>query len=147
MNKLKKFTVLGMTILLIGAMSVTAFATSYGTPAEIVAGLTGKSVDSVIEDKAASGKTYGTIAGEAGKLPEFKSEILQLKKAVLEQKVADGTLTREKADEIIAAMEENQANCDGTGLGGCGQGMGAGFGGGQGFGQGRGRGMCAGNIN
>jgi len=143
MTKLRKFATLGTMALIIGATSLVALAASaYNTPAEAVAGLTGKSVESIIAEKAETGKTYGTIAKEAGKLEEFKAENLEMKKDILSQKVAAGTMTQEKADEIIAALQENQANCDGTGSAKIGKGQGAGFGkmSGQGKGQGQGQG-------
>lgn len=144
MTKLKKLVTIGAMVLAIGATSITAFAASaYDSPAEAVSGLTGKTVESVIAERMETKKTYGTIANEAGKLEEFKSEILEIKKAVLAERVKAGTLTQEKADEIIAALEQNQVNCDGTGLGSArmGQKLGAGFGRMNGRGQGRGMGM------
>ena len=149
--KIKKLALILSVVLLVGAVSATAMAaTGYKTPADIVAGLTGRTVDSVTEEKTESAKTYGTIANEAGVLDEFKSQMLEQKKAILEEKVAAGTITQERADAIIKAMEENQANCDGTGSGmgsgsgACtGMGSGMGFGGGRnGKGQGCGAGVC-----
>lgn len=142
MTKLKKMVIIGSTILAIGATSITAFAASpYTTPAEVVAALTGKTTESIIAERAATNKTYGTIANEAGKLDEFKTEVLQIKKDRLAQSVANGNITQERADAIITAIEQNQVNCDGTGSARIGQGMGAGFGmNGQGNGQGRGQG-------
>ncbi|MFA6941370.1 MAG: hypothetical protein WCQ54_10375, partial [Clostridiaceae bacterium] len=84
--------------------------------------------------------TYGTIAKEAGKLTEFKNEILEIKKDALDAKVKNGTLSQERADEIMAALKENQENCDGTGSAKVGQKMGAGFGGKNGGGMGKGQG-------
>ena len=148
MTKLKRIAAIGAMTLVIGATSLTAFAASkYSSPAEAVAGLTGKTVESVIAEKSETGKTYGTIAKEAGKLDEFKSENLQIKKDALAEKVASGTLTQERADEIVKAVEENQANCDGTGAARVGQKMGAGFGGMNGGGQGRGPGAGRGQGN
>ena len=142
MTKLRKFATLGTMVLVIGVTSIVALAASaYNTPAEAVAGLTGKSVESIIAEKAETGKTYGTLAKEAGKLEEFKAENLEMKKDILSQKVAAGTMTQEKADEIIAALEENQANCDGTGSARIGKGQGAGFGKMNGNGQGKGQGQ------
>ena len=110
----------------------------YLTPAEAVAGLTGREVQSVIDERTQTGKTYGSIANEAGALDEFKAEMLEMKKDTLAARVAAGTMTQEQADAIIARIEANQANCDGTGAG-CGL-NGAGCGMGTGFGQGRGQG-------
>ena len=152
--KFKKTALILTVILLVGAFSVTAMAaTGYKTPAEIVAGLTGRTTDSVTTERTESGKTYGTIANEAGVLDQFKSQMLEQKKALLEEKVAAGTITQERADAIITAMENNQANCDGTGSGmgmrsgACtGNGTGMGFGGGRsGNGQGCGMGSCLAN--
>ncbi|MEG0616360.1 MAG: hypothetical protein RR508_02215 [Oscillospiraceae bacterium] len=102
-------------------ISVTAFAavakTKYDTPALIVAELTDRTEKSVIEEHTELGKTYGTIANEAGKLTEFKAEILKLKKSSLTDQVEKGNLTQEEADAIIAEIEVNQALCDGTGAG------------------------------
>jgi hypothetical protein len=142
MTKMKKILAVGAVVLAVGVTGVSTFAASvYKTPAEAAAGLTGKTVDQVIQERQDTGKTYGTIAKDAGKLEEFKAENIQIKKNALEKRVADGTLTREKADEIIKALEENSATCDGTGTAKIGQKYGAGFGKGSGGGQGQGRGM------
>ena len=154
MKKMRKFVMAGAMILTIGAASATTFAaSSYDTPAEALAGLTGKSVEDVTAERYETGKTYGTMANDAGKLEDFQTEMLQIKKDILAQRVKDGTMTQERADEILAAIEENQANCDGTGQARLGRGSGAGFGQGagagygmmRGYGQGgRGSGQCGG---
>ncbi len=164
MKKQFKFAVVGATVLVIGAMSVTAFAaSSYSTPAEAAAGLTGRTVESVIEERTQTGKSYGTITSEAGKLEEFQDEMLEMRKDALQERVAAGTMTQERADSILAAMEQNQANCDGSAAGGLGRRMGGGTGclgtgtggmgmragGGQGFGRsgaGCGTGICTGTC-
>lgn len=130
MKNLKKIALIGAVVLTIGATSISALAaSSYNTPAEMVAGLTGKSVESITTEKIETGDTFGTIANEYGVLNQFKSQMLEQKKADLDERVAAGTMTREQADAIIGAMETNQANCDGTCSGGTGAQMGAGFGG------------------
>jgi len=148
MKKIKRFIMVGAMVMVVGATTVTAFAaSSYGTPAEALAGLTGKTVEDVIAERAETGKTYGTLANDAGKLEEYQAEMLQIKKDVLAEKVAAGLMTQERADEITAAIEKNQTNCDGTGTAGIGQGMGAGFGSMRGNGQGsQGFGQCGGNC-
>ena len=146
MTKLKTLTTLGIVVIAVSVISITAFAASaYKTPAQAVAGLTGKTEQSVIAERADTGKTYGTIANEAGKLEEFQDEMLEMKKDVLDARVAAGTLTQAQADEILADIEENQANCDGTGSARIGQKAGAGFGSMNGQGQGQGRGQGQGN--
>ncbi|GAA0180106.1 DUF2680 domain-containing protein [Clostridium sediminicola] len=148
MTKLRKKFTLGATILLIGATSVTAFAASkYSSPSEIVAGLTGRTEESVISERVETGKTYGTIANEAGKLDEFKKENLEVKKDILNSRVEEGTMTQADADALIKRIEENQATCDGTGSAQIGKSMGAGFGRGNGSrnGMGNRNGNCRGN--
>jgi len=157
MTKTKKTILIVAVIAVLGALSIGAYAaTTYETPAEAAAGLTGKTVDQVVTERQETGKTYGTIADEAGKLDEFKDAMLEMKKDVLDQRVAEGTLTQEQADDIMAAIEERAQDCDGTGpadgtrlgggfgfgRGGAGRGAGRGYGMGRGQGYGMGRGAC-----
>lgn len=133
--KLKKLLAVVTVVGVLGATGI-AYAADISSPAAIVSGLTGKSVESVTEERA-DGKTYGTIAAESDKLDEFKAEMLKQKKAVLDQRVADGTLTQAEADEIYNNMKERMALCDGTGTGaGCGLGAGLGQGSCGGLGRG-----------
>lgn len=133
-------------VMLIGLTSVAFAAGIVQTPAEIVAGLTGKSVEEVTAARE-DGVTYGAQAAEAGKLEEFKDERLALMKSRLDEAVANKDLTQAEADEIYANMTERMENCTGDGSG---RGQGAGNGGrgmggggrmGQGFGRGNGGGM------
>lgn len=144
MGKFKKLLVVFTVIGLLGASSV-AYAATTMTPAEITAGLTGKSVETLSQERAA-GKTYGAIANEAGKLEEFKSQMLEQKKIILDQRVAEGNITQEQADAIYNSIKDNQANCNGTGNAKMGKNSGAGLGKGNGMGNnmGNGRGGCGG---
>ncbi len=127
MKNLKKIALIATVVLVISATSVTALAASgYNTPAEIVAGLTGQTAESVTAEKVETGVTYGSIASDYGALDEFKAQMLDLRKAALAERVAAGTMTQEQADLRIANMEANQAVCDGTGIGGSGYGAGNG---------------------
>lgn len=145
MKNLKKIiaavTVAGM----LGA-AVTAYAATVKTPAEIASELTGKNVEDLYKERV-SGKTYGTIAEDAGMLEEFKAQMLEQKKAILDQRVKDGKLTQEQADEIYNAIKNNQANCDGTGSAAIGRKYGAGFGMASGIGNGQGIGRGTGMRN
>lgn len=126
-----------MLTLLIVAIAVSGFAAgSYNNPAELVAAITNRSVDSVVQERQ-DGKPFCVIANEAGKLDEYKSGILEMRKEQLAQRVADGYMTQEGADRIIARMEDNLANCDGTGYN-CGNGYHCGGGWGDGHGHGHG---------
>ena len=126
--KIKKTITIALVVGVISAMGV-AYAAVAKTPAEIVSGLTGKSVTQLTEERS-QGKTYGTIAKEAGKLDEFKAQMLEERKIMLDELVKEGKLTQERADAIYENMKNNQLSCDGTGnarMGGrqCGVGSGA----------------------
>lgn len=148
MKNSKKLLILGMVISILSIPAV-AFAADIKSPADIVAALTGKTVTQVTTERA-TGKTYGTIAKDAGKLDEFKKEILVQKKAVLDQRVKDKNLTQEKADAIYKEVKDNQATCDGTGTDKIGLKNGVGFGKGNGkatMGKGTGTGRANGSGN
>lgn len=134
MKGLKKFVAATVAFGVVGVGS--AFAATLTTPAEITSQLTGRTIAELTQERA-TGKTYGTIASEAGKLDEFKSQMLEQKKTILEQRVAEGRLTQQRADEIYSAMKNNQAACDGTRNEGIGRKYGAGFGQGSGMGAGQ----------
>jgi len=135
-----KKTIIGVItagMLLVGATSVVA--ATFKSPAEIYAGLKGVTVEEAYDAKAA-GSTYGELADEAGVLDAFKAEMLENRKAMIQDRVESGQLTQEQADAYIENMEANQANCDGTTMGAGGH-MGQALGG---FGQGQSRGMMGG---
>lgn len=144
--KLKKKLIALVATLGVLGVAGTAYAAELKSPADIVSGLTGKTVEEVSVERA-SGKTYGTIANEAGKLDSYKQEMLAQKKAMLDQRVKDGNLTQEQANALYSVIEKNQTACEGVGSAQFGKGCGAGFGNGmmngqgQGQGQGFGRGM------
>lgn len=131
MKNFKKMFALITVVGILGAASAS-YAAVTKTPAEI------------------AGETYGTVAKEAWDPDEFKAQMLERKKAILDQRVKDGTLSQAQADEIYNAIKNNQAACDGTGNAGIGRKYGAGFGpgcgmsNGQGMGRGAGIGACIG---
>ncbi len=143
MFKFKKLLAVGAVVLTVAALSGTALAAAaYSSPAEAAADLSGKTLESVIEERQ-EGKTYGEIAEEAGVHDEFTAAMLEMKKEILDERVAAGIITQEEADEIMAAMEEHIAACDGTGTGSMMMGLlyGVGFGSnGSGLGYGMGGG-------
>ena len=139
MKNIKKI-VLSMAVISVLSTSVVFGVVATKSQADITAGLTGKTVEEVTIERT-SGKTYGTIASEAGKLDEFKTQSLEQRKAVLDQRVKDGNLTQAQADEIYKSIVTNQSTCDGTGSSGIGRRNGGGFGQGRGQGMGQGRGQ------
>ena len=143
MKNVKKLIAVIVVVGVLGSAGAAIAATAK-TPAEIAEGLTGKTVEELYKERAA-GKTYGTIAKDAGKLDEFKAQMLEQKKAILDQRVKDGILTQQQADKMYKAMQESLANCDGTGNARMGRMNGTGFG--QGAGKGRRAGMGSGACN
>jgi len=140
--KISKKIIAVLTVVGVLVTTGAVLAATSKTPAEIVSGLTGKTVTDLYQQRA-EGKTFGAIASEAGKLEEFKTEMLAQKKAILDQRVADGLLTQAQADAAYEAIKTNQAACDGTGTMGLGRRNGGGFGGGCGLAGGQ-RGLGAG---
>jgi len=143
MKNIKKL-ILSIAVVSVLSTSVVFGVVATKSPADITAGLTGKTVEAVTKERTA-GKTYGTIAKEAGKLDEFKTESLKQKKVILDQRVKDGKLTKAQADKIYNDIKTNQTTCDGTGSAKIGKMNGVGFG--QGQGQGRGMGKGSGQCN
>lgn len=139
MKNMKTLIVMSALVVVLGVAGV-AYAADYKTPADIAAAVTGKSITDVNAERA-EGKSYGTIANEAEKLDEFKAQLLEQRKARLDQRVKDGQITQEQADESYNTIKNNQATCDGTGNG---QGAGSGRGQGMGRGTGNANGSCNG---
>jgi hypothetical protein len=121
------------------SLGVAAFAATAMSPAEIVGDLTGQTVADV-QAAREEGETYGAVAKEAGVLEEFQAKMLENRKLAIEERVANGALTREEADEMLAAMQAQIEDCDGTGTAGdrLGQKFGAAFGQGNGLRDGNG---------
>lgn len=128
-----------VTTILVAFASVSFAASIYGSPAEIIAGLTGKSVDDVYAARQ-NGETLGEQAAAAGQLDAFQAERLKSMQDRLAQLVEDRRLTQAEADARLAQIEAAIAACDGTGEGALG-GMMGGRGGRGGLG---GQGVCGG---
>ncbi len=124
MKKFKKIAVIGATVLVVSAISVTAFAFSESD------------VSAVSDDQTTTAC-------------EFQPEMLERKKDILTQRVEEGTIPRSRRRHP-RSIEANQADCDGTCSGGIGSGLGAAFrmgngvGTGSGTGLGNGSGVCDG---
>lgn len=135
---LVSITAVSLTLFLAGA----AFAASYSSPGEILASLTGKSEVEIYAERS-GGKTYGEIAQENGQLEQFKSKMVEFKKEIIAERVAAGTISQAKGEDLKEAIEERAAACLGT-PGTNGQCMGASWGGGLGLGRGQNTGMARG---
>lgn len=142
---MKRKTVVALVLgLSIGLVSLAFADTVLKSPAQIYSNLTGKTIEEAYTLRSESDKTYGELAKDAGVYEQFQAQNLEQKKAVIEERVQEGTITRERADEMIARLDD----CDGTmqriGQGSgmrFGQGSGGGFGNGNGLGGGQGRGF------
>lgn len=99
MTKFKKAIMIGVTVIAMGAATVSSFA---ATPAAVGA---------------------GTLS-----LDELKAQRLELMKDRLEDRVEAGVITQAQADAMIERMEANQALCDGSGGYGAGRISGNGYG-------------------
>ncbi|MDZ4655912.1 MAG: hypothetical protein U1F44_08565 [Coriobacteriia bacterium] len=115
---------------------------------DILADLTGLSTDEIAAERA-DGKSIATIAEENGiDSGAVVGEALSLREELLNERVADGTLTQEQADAMLAQMTERlDERVDTTEVGppswSGGQGMKGQGTGGQGMrGQGAGTGVC-----
>lgn len=115
MKKGKKIFVSAAALALSVSALTAVAAAAYTTPAEALADLTSRTVESVIDEHVNEDKTYGEIANEAGVLEAFREANQEIRITRIEDRVADGTLDRERADTIIERIKENTANCDGTG--------------------------------
>lgn len=153
MKKIVSIVLSGAMILSLGGI---AFASSFDSPGEILANLTGKTVEKVYEEKG--DKTFGQLADEEGVLKDFREQMLESKKAIIAQRVEEGVLTQEEADEILEQMDQQDCTLNpeeskklgqkynvrfqfGKNSEFQGQGLGKGQGRGQGLGKGQGQGQ------
>lgn len=100
-------------VLLAGGGAV--YAATASSPLEILSNVTGDSVDAIVESRE-DGETLGSIAAEKDVLEEFQKAMLENRKAVVQERVEEGVLTQEEADEYLAIMAERMETCDGTGV-------------------------------
>lgn len=110
MKTFKKSLLMG-TLLAAVAVSTAFAATSQTTPAEILSGLTGKTTQNIWQEKGDTGKTFGTMAKDAGVLSKFQSENREAKQARLNERVAEGRFTKEEAATIMTNFDKRQADC------------------------------------
>lgn len=138
MKKARKLIVSMSALVLVAATSIGVYAAESMNPAQTLSELTGMTIEALYEAKG--DKTFGVLAQELEVADAFRKDMIANKLAIIEERVANGTLTREAADDMIAVILENQENCDGTGLNqgegkiGLGFGRGHGMGNGHGFG-------------
>lgn len=148
MKKVRNLVTASALMVAMGITSFTVFAAAkYDSPKEAVSAITGLSIEEVDALRTEEGQTYGEIAEAEGVLEAFKEELLEQKKEVLERRVAEERITQEKANEILARMEEQSLHCTGRGnaQGMMFKGEGLAFGEGNGLKNGEGYGEKSGN--
>ena len=143
MKKAKKLVVTMGALVLVAATSIGVYAAEQGSPAQSLSEWTGKSVEELYEAKGDS--TFGALAQELEVAEAFRTDMVANKLAIIEERVARGTLTRDAANEMIDVFLENQENCDGSGLSQDKAKLGLGFGRGNGMGNGNGEKVGGGN--
>lgn len=118
MKYTKRWIMAGVAAAIIGVSGFTAMAAAdYTNPMQLVANITGRTVESVADEQYTTGKSLYTIADEAGKSADFKDGMVTLRKERLDQRVADGTMSRDRADAIVSDMKANDSGY-GYGCGG-----------------------------
>ena len=116
--KMKK-PVIALSILVVIILSLSSVAFAAGvvkTPAEIVAGLTGKTVDEVTSARQ-NGTSYGAQAAAADQLEAFQDQRLEQYKNALDEAVKNNELTQAEADTLYNNMKVRMESCTGTGTG------------------------------
>jgi len=79
----------------------------FGSDGVDIAGILGLTEEELCEKiREAAGNIF-KILDEAGKLDEYKDKLMQNFKAKLDEQVAAGAITQEKADEALAMLEES----------------------------------------
>lgn len=99
---------------IVAALVVVTASVALASPAEVFAGLEGVSVSEAYQLKNEKGATFGELAAEAGKLAEFKAQMLKEKKELIDQKVKDGIITQEQGEQYKQRLTEKIADCTGT---------------------------------
>lgn len=115
MKNTKKIVVAALILVLLGGGGAV-YASTLASPLDILSDATGTPVDTILENRE-DGETLGSMAAEEGVLEQFQAAMTANREAVIQQRVEDGRLTQEEADQIKAAIQERIADCDGTGDG------------------------------
>lgn len=140
MKSMKKFIGIALILLICLSIAVPVLAySSYKTPLEIISTLTSMSQDDIINEKAK--KTFARIAKENNVLDEFKRQMLESKKQIINERIKAGSITDEEGEQILNNVKERQQYCNGEGYKKW-QRQSNGYGRGNGYGKGMGRGIC-----
>ncbi len=114
MKKMNVAVIFVIAVFFFGAASAAAYSGS-DSPVAVLSDLTGKSADSLAERKMSTGKSFGEIASEEGKLIEFRHEMLKMKKNLVVKQAETGAVSEKEACDIIANIKRCKGCCDGKG--------------------------------
>ncbi len=116
--KIKNIAIAGLLALGVGATTFTVYAQAlYETPKEALSAMTGKSVEEIHELRQDEGITVPELFETEAEYDAFKNEVLEQRKERIEDRVVNGDLTRERADEILIQMEDGAFMMNGAGFG------------------------------
>ena len=112
--KIKNIVMASLLALGVGATTLTVYAQAkYESPREALSGITGKSIEEIhklrYEDHMAVSDLFETEAD----YETFKNEIFEQRK----ERVEDGNLSRERADEILKQKQDETFEMRGSGMG------------------------------
>lgn len=111
-KKIAAITVFAI-VFTVGTFSFAASRTNVDH-AEIVANLTGKTVEEVVKEKYNTNTSYGVLAESYGVYEEFQKECLDLNKNILNERVEKGEINQQEAEKIYENMKANQIFCNGN---------------------------------
>lgn len=114
MKKMNVAVIFVVAVFFFGAASAAAYSSS-DSPVTVLSNLTGKSADILAERKMNTGKSFGQIASEEGKLIEFRHEMFKMKKNLVLKQAEAGAISEKEARDIIADIERCKVCCDGKG--------------------------------
>ena len=102
----------------VGVTSLTVYAQAkYETPREALSAITGKTTDEIHALRYEEGMSHAELFETDAQYEDFKSEVLEQRKERIDERVLDGRISQERADEIKNQMDENTEMFEGRGFG------------------------------
>lgn len=116
--KLKNTIIAGLLALGVGVTSLTVYAqANYDSPREALSAMSGKTMDEIHELRFEEEMTHRDFFETEEQYNKFTDEVLNQRKDIIDERVEDGRLTQERADEIKDQMDENPEMFEGRGYG------------------------------
>ncbi len=115
--KIKNIVIASLLAVGVGVTSLTVYAQAkYDTPREALSAISGKSMDEIHALRYEEGLSLADVFETDAQYEEFKSEILEQRKERIDERVLEGRLSQERADEIKKQMDENPEMFEGRGF-------------------------------